>query len=147
MPAIQEQVLAALFARLQTLAGSVAGLQLERERDTEVTQFPFVVQRAGDERTETIASGIADHFLEVEIEAYAEGTTALAARQAVSDLQARICNLIAADPGLAGTAVDAAGTGMRGAVEFARGQQPAAAAVFLFEVHYQTREADRYAVP
>jgi hypothetical protein len=144
---VRERVLAAFFARLEGITG-VYGLKVERNRDTEVTTFPFLVQVDGDhEVDEGFATGIDRYLMTVTVEGYGQAPQQGETVQGKLDqLYGKVVQALAADHTLSGLAVDVEEQSLDFDIDRVDGHQPGGAFSAAFRVEFWTKQGDPFTV-
>jgi hypothetical protein len=141
---VREQALAAFFAALQAITG-VYNLRVERNRDTEVTKFPTLVQIDGPQRAEHAFTGSVLYTATVRVEAYVQANeTGLTTAQMLDQLYGKVVQALAADPTLGGKAVDVTERDLDTDTDRAPGHAPGGALLCAFDVMYETAEGDPF---
>lgn len=142
---VRERVLAAFFAKLKALESSVYDLKVERNRDTEVTHFPTLVQVDRPVRAERIFSGTITYTATIEVEGYvqdnADGKTR---EERLDELYGKVVAGITSAPTLGGLAVDAIELDLDTLPDRAVGHMAGGALLCAFEVTFETAEGDPY---
>ena len=138
---VREQVLAAFFAKLQTLAG----VAVERNRNREVTpeMMPALVLLEGGQRRQD-ETGLARYVAEADVEGYVLAATDAALGPTLNDLYARAVVAALADPTLGGLAVDVR-EGALDVMIVRESGRPAAGFSLTFEIEFFAAPADPFA--
>lgn len=143
--ACRELVMQAVAAKL----AAIAGVSVERDREEDVTdaELPFLALFEGDEQEFDDLTGQRDYVLQVDIEGYAEGVTAVEAAAALSELRGKVQQALLADVtlglsvGVRNVEEATESPPQRLAVDSAR---PTKGFVRSFAVSYATAEADPF---
>lgn len=142
---IRERVLSAFFDQLSGLSGVAS----YRNRDTDVPadRLPAVVQRDGGMIRQYEATDLVLITLGIELECFVAALTDAELGPAISDLYARVTQMVLADPTLGGLAVDLVETeNMMGDPVIARdgADRPNAAFTLSFSVTFFLKPGDPY---
>ena len=143
---VRERVLAAFKTTLEGL--TVFGLSVERNRDTQVTEFPALVMRDGEPQPDdTFATYVTRYVMPVEVEGYVrtdeDGKTV---EQKIDQLYGLVVQALLADPTLGGLAVDVAEQPTAVQRDTAEGHPDCGAFLTTFLVEFWTRQGDPYTV-
>lgn len=103
---IKEQVLAAFYTQLQTIE-DVEGLQFQRNPVVQVQVFPCVVMHDGSASYELLDVYHRMNRQVVEVEIYCTQGNLSDTQDELDQIQARVDQVIAAEPTLGGLAMDA----------------------------------------
>ena len=99
---VVEQVVAAFVARLEALDD----IKVERERDQEVGEFPFLVVYEGDKDVDDGQTSYTSHTQTITVEGYVEAEEPADLGPARNALYARVAEALLADPSLGGLSID-----------------------------------------
>ena len=141
---VREQVLAAFFAKLEAITG-VYGLSVERNRDTEVTGFPTVVQADGPVRADRLFSSTTTYTAQVDVEAYVQAdATGKTREEQLDELYGKVVQAVTADPTLGGLAVDVQEIELATRPDRTPGHMTGGALLASFEIMFETVEGDPF---
>ena len=138
---IREQILAAFFVRLQT----IANVTVERNRVEPVETFPVLLMIDGGQTVTEENAGIKLHALRVEVEGYVGAATAADLGPPLSDLHGQTVLALMADRTLGDLAIDLREGELRDPeIDRTQGHRPFAAFSLAFEIDYFTDPSDPY---
>lgn len=139
---IVERVAAAFVQRLEALEG----VTVERERDQEVAEYPFLNVYEGGSNPDDESTQIVQHDLTMTVEGFVDAEMPAELGPARNALYARVVAAALADPSLGGVAIDVReGDRSQGRAESEAGR-PVGWFVLDFTIRFATRQGDPYSL-
>jgi hypothetical protein len=145
---VREQILAAFFTALKALEGTVYKLTAQRDRDTEVSEYPALVLLAGEQSADdSFATGVTRYVLTVTVEGYVQETDdGKTTAEKIDELYGKVLQAALSDRTLGGLAVDVREQPLEQQIDRSAGHPPGGAFSLPFEIEYWTRQGDPFTV-